>query len=93
MEMADICPKQAVFQALADPTRRRMLSMLADEEMPLMVICGHFQMTRPAVSKHLHILAAAGLVSERKAGRETRYKLRTEPLLELKQWLSQFERF
>jgi DNA-binding transcriptional ArsR family regulator len=50
-------------------------------------------MSRTAVSKHLHVLADAGLVSEQKVGRETRFKLRPEPLLELKQWLSYYERF
>jgi DNA-binding transcriptional ArsR family regulator len=91
--MVDTYPKRDVFQAIADPTRRELLSLLADKEMSVTVICGHFPMSRTAVSKHLHILADAGLVSEHKVGRETRYKLQPEPLLELKQWLSYYERF
>lgn len=91
--MADTYPKHDVFQAIADPTRRELLSILSDTELPVTVISGHFTMSRTAVSKHLHILADAGLVSERKVGRETRYKLQPEPLLELKQWLSYYERF
>ncbi|BBI36324.1 ArsR/SmtB family transcription factor [Cohnella abietis] len=86
-------PKHDVFQAIADPTRRGLLHLLADKEMPVTVISGHFPMTRTAVSKHLRILADAGLVKERKVGRETRYRLDTDPLLELKRWLAFYERY
>ena len=61
--------------------------------MPVTVISGHFPMSRTAVSKHLRILADAGLVKERKVGRETRYRLEAEPLMELKRWLSYYERY
>lgn len=91
MALADSCPKYVLFQALASPVRLKMLNMLADEEMPVLAVSRHFNMTRPAVQKHLHVLAVAGLVSERKSGREMRYKLRREALLELKQWISQYE--
>lgn len=91
--MTDTYPKHDIFQAIADPTRRELLSLLSEVEMPVTVISSHFPMSRTAVSKHLHILADAGLVSERKVGRETRYKLQPEPLLELKQWLSHYEKF
>ncbi len=82
-----------VFQAVADPTRRQLLKLLAEQEMPVTVIASHFPMSRTAVSKHLRVLSRAGLVTARKEGRETRYRLRPEPLLELKEWLSYFERF
>ncbi|WP_284642398.1 ArsR/SmtB family transcription factor [Paenibacillus silviterrae] len=85
--------KHDVFQAIADPTRRQLISMLADKEMPVTVISSHFPMSRTAVSKHLRVLAEAGLVSEKKVGRETRYSLQPEPLLELKRWLAYYERF
>lgn len=91
--MADTYPKHDVFQAIADPTRRELLSLLSEKEMPVMEITEHFPMSRTAVSKHLHILKEAGLVSERRTGRETRYKLQPESLLELKRWLSYYERF
>jgi DNA-binding transcriptional ArsR family regulator len=81
-------PKHDVFQAIADPTRRGLLKLLVDQEMPVTVISGHFPMSRTAVSKHLRILADAGLVKERKVGRETRYRFNPDPLLELKRWLS-----
>jgi DNA-binding transcriptional ArsR family regulator len=86
-------PKHDIFHAIADPTRRKLLRMLADQEMSVTAISRHFPMSRTAVSKHLRILSDAGLVKERKVGRETRYKLQPEPLLELRQWLSFFERF
>jgi DNA-binding transcriptional ArsR family regulator len=85
--------KHDVFQAIADPTRRKLLKLLSKEEMPVTVISGFFPMTRTAVSKHLRILADAGLLKERKVGRETRYKLEPEPLYQLKDWLQYFELF
>ncbi|RAP78332.1 ArsR/SmtB family transcription factor [Paenibacillus montanisoli] len=85
--------KHDVFQAIADPTRREVLKLLVDQEMPVTAISGHFPMTRTAVSKHLRILAEAGLVKERKVGRETRYRLETQPLQELKNWLNYYERY
>lgn len=91
--MTDSSTKYDVFQAIADPTRRELLSLLAENEMPVTVISSHFPMSRTAVSKHLHVLYEAGLVTEQKVGRETRYKLRPEGLKELKEWLSYYERF
>ena len=86
-------PKHDVFQAIADPTRRSLLKLLGEEELPVTAISSHYPMTRTAVSKHLRILAEAGLVTERKVGRETRYRLEPEPLQELKKWLAYYERF
>jgi len=85
--------KHDVFQAIADPTRRRMLTLLADKEMPIAAISECFPITRTAVNKHLHVLSDAGLVSSKKVGRETRYKLQPEPLVEIKQWLNFFEQY
>jgi DNA-binding transcriptional ArsR family regulator len=89
--MAATPAKHDVFQAIADPTRRKLLKLLSNEEMPVTAISGHFPISRTAVSKHLRVLADAGLVKERKVGRETRYKLEPEPLYELKDWLQFFE--
>jgi len=85
--------KHDVFQAIADPTRRRMLTLLADKEMPIAAISECFPITRTAVNKHLHVLSDAGLVSSKKVGRETRYRLQPEPLVEIKQWLNFFEQY
>lgn len=85
--------KHDVFQAIADPTRRSLLKLLADEEMPIASIAACFPISRTAINKHLHVLSDAGLVCHQKVGRETRYKLQPEPLSELKQWLSFFEHY
>jgi DNA-binding transcriptional ArsR family regulator len=83
-----------VFQAIADPNRREILILLAErEELPIAAITSHFPISRTAVNKHLHVLADAGLVRKRKAGRETRYSLQLEPLQQVQQWLSYFERY
>jgi DNA-binding transcriptional ArsR family regulator len=86
-------PKHDVFQAIADPTRRSLMSLLIDQELPVTVISGHYPISRTAVSKHLRVLAEAGLLKERKVGRETRYQMDLEPLRELKKWLSYYELF
>lgn len=86
--------KRDVFIAIADPTRRKLIRLLASaEELPLHDLTEHFQMGRTAVSKHLAILKEADLVSNRKSGRETRYRLNPEPLEEVKDWLSFYEQF
>ncbi|AZU61929.1 ArsR/SmtB family transcription factor [Neobacillus mesonae] len=83
-----------VYVAIADPTRRKLLQLLADaEELPLYELTGQFKMGRTAVSKHLTILKDAGLVVDRKVGRETRYRLNAAPLKEIKDWVSFYEKF
>ncbi|MEK5389078.1 metalloregulator ArsR/SmtB family transcription factor [Margalitia sp. FSL K6-0131] len=91
--MKDTVIKHDVFQAVADPTRRKMLILLADKEMPIASITEQFPLSRTAVNKHLHVLADAGLVQSKKVGREIRYKLQPEPLKELQKWLSFFEKY
>ncbi|RFU64489.1 ArsR family transcriptional regulator [Peribacillus saganii] len=85
--------KHDVFQAIADPTRRKVLVLLSDKELSVTEISKHFPMTRTAVSKHLGILSESGLVDATKKGRETRYSLQPEAFLELKDWLSFFDQF
>lgn len=93
IKMTSSSTKHDVFQAIADPTRRALLSLLSEQELPVNMICSYFPMTRTAVSKHLKILEEAGLLRETKKGRETHYKLQAEGLKELKDWLSYYERF
>lgn len=80
-----------VFQAIADPTRRSLLKLLANKEMSIASITDCYPISRTAVNKHLQVLSDAQLVSSQKVGRETRYKLQPEPLLELQDWLAFFE--
>ncbi|MFK2825306.1 metalloregulator ArsR/SmtB family transcription factor [Bacillus sp. B190/17] len=91
--MSSSAEKYDVFQAIADPTRREVLRLLAEKELSISNITLHFPMSRTAIVKHLHILSEAKLVSGRKEGREKLYRLQPEPLEELKQWLSFYEQF
>jgi len=91
--MGEPARKHDVFQAIADPTRRRLLNLLGDGEKSVTGLSGHFAMSRTAVSKHLRMLRDAGLVKERRVGRKTRYRLDPAPLMEVKDWLGYFERF
>lgn len=83
--------KHDVFQAIADPTRREVLKLLAKKELPISAITSHFPMSRTAIAKHLNILSEAKLISGRKVGREKIYQLHPEPLEEVKDWLSFYE--
>jgi DNA-binding transcriptional ArsR family regulator len=82
-----------VFGALADPTRARIVEMLAEREIAAGEIAGRFDMTAPAVSQHLKILRAAGLVRVRVAGQRRMYALDAGALRELDAWLERFRRF
>ncbi len=87
-------PQRNVFDAIADPTRRRLVRLLAEtDEMPLHELTAHFQMGRTAVSKHLTILKEAGLVFDRKVGRETRFRLNASPLQEVQDWVAFYSKF
>ncbi|MBU7592446.1 ArsR/SmtB family transcription factor [Metabacillus halosaccharovorans] len=85
--------KHDVFQAIADPTRREVLRLLAKRDLPITEITAHFPISRTAITKHLTILSEAELVSGKKVGREKIYQLHPEPLSELKDWLSFYEQF
>ena len=83
-----------VYFAVAAPTRRELLRLLADvEELPLHDLTVHFQLGRTAVSKHLAILKDAGLVTHRKVGRETRYRLNPTPLKQIQDWVAFYSKF
>ena len=76
------------FKAIADPTRRAILEALARSELPVRRIAAGFSMSRPAVSKHLRILKAAGLLAARRSGRQNFYRLDPGPLTEVASWLT-----
>ena len=85
--------KHDVFHAIADPTRRELVRLLVDKEEPVVSISGHFPISRTAINKHLAILQDAGLVTNQKVGRETRYRAHLEPLAEVEDWLAYLEQF
>ncbi|WP_424533894.1 ArsR/SmtB family transcription factor [Sphaerisporangium viridialbum] len=83
-----------VFAALASPARRELLRLLRDEgAQPVRRLADRFAMARPSVSEHLKVLKRAGLVTERRNGRERLYTLETAPLVEVRDWLAPYERF
>ncbi|TDB83030.1 metalloregulator ArsR/SmtB family transcription factor [Actinomadura sp. KC216] len=82
-----------VFAALASPVRRELTALLLDGPRPVNDLASHFHMSRPSVSEHLKVLRDAGLVSERRNGRQRIYRLEAEPLRELSEWLTPYERF
>jgi DNA-binding transcriptional ArsR family regulator len=78
---------EAVASAVADPTRRRVLELVRDREVPAGELADAFPVTRPAVSRHLRVLREAGLVTERREGRLRLYRADPAPLEELRAWL------
>jgi DNA-binding transcriptional ArsR family regulator len=82
-------PPDRVFDALADPNRRRLLGFLAERETATATeLAGELPVTRQAVAKHLAALSAAGLVEGTRQGRETRYRLTPAPLTEAMAWMA-----
>jgi DNA-binding transcriptional ArsR family regulator len=77
-----------VFKALADPTRRQMLSALKEGDLTLSELARPHAMTLPAVMKHLKVLAEAGLIEQKKAGRVRHCRLDEGPLVEATVWMS-----
>src|SRR5579872_2255817 len=84
---------EAVFRAIADPTRREILGLLRDGRRPVGVIARNFRMSRPAISKHLRLLRSAGLVVTRKSGTARICELNGKPLGAVNDWLRDYETF
>ena len=82
-----------VFTAIADPTRRAILDLLRQGEQPVKQIAQPFSMSLPAVSQHLSVLWEAGLVIQRKEGRQRFYRLNPEPLKQVSDWVNHYEQF
>jgi DNA-binding transcriptional ArsR family regulator len=76
--------------AIADPTRRRLLELVRDREVPAGELAATFDVSRPAVSRHLRVLRQAGLVHERREGRLRLYRADPAPLAELRDWLERY---
>ena len=80
----------AALRAIAEPRRRDILRLIQDEERAAGEIASHFEVTRPAISQHLSVLKAAGLVIERREGTRRLYRARPEGLEELRSYLEGF---
>lgn len=84
--------RRDIFQAIADPTRRAIILLIASQAMTPNAIAEHFEITRQAVSKHLRILTECRLVLQRPSGREIYYQLNGTKLQEIDMWLEQFRK-
>jgi DNA-binding transcriptional ArsR family regulator len=80
----------AALKAIAEPRRRRILSLVRDKELSAGEIASHFAVTRPAISQHLGVLKEAGLVTERRVGARRLYLARPQGLEELRAYLDGF---
>ena len=78
------------MKAIAEPRRRRILTLVRDGELTAGEIASQFEVSRPAISQHLNVLKEAGLVNERRNGTRRLYRARPEGLAELKQFLEGF---
>lgn len=84
--------RRDVFQAIADPTRRAIITLIAVQAMTPNALAEHFETTRQAVSKHLKILAECELVKQQHRGREIYYELEVNKMKEIDKWLEQFRK-
>lgn len=84
---------ESVFEIIAEPNRRAILSLLGSSEQSVGEIERQLRMTQPAVSKHLRVLREAGFVESTVDAQRRLYRLRPEPLREVDMWLAQFRRF
>ena len=89
--MSHTAPLDRVFHALADPTRRRIVHDLARGERTVMALARQFAMSQPAVTKHLNVLEAAGVIARRREGRRRHCSLRPGALRRPAAWLRRYE--
>jgi len=86
-------PKLDAFQVIGDPSRRKMLMLLAEDSLTINSLADNFDMSRPAVSKHIKILYNAGFISIQDIGRERYCTLKKDGFEELQAWISYFDNF
>ena len=85
--------RRDVFQAIADPTRREIVNMIAKESLNLNSVAGKFHISRPAISKHIKILTECGLIIIKQEGRERYCEANLKSLGEVSQWIEQYRNF
>src|SRR3954471_10817177 len=84
--------RRDIFQAIADPTRRAIIALIAIQAMTPNAIAEHFDTTRQAISKHLKVLTECELVKQEHQGREIYYQLEIDKMKEIDKWLEQFRK-
>jgi DNA-binding transcriptional ArsR family regulator len=85
--------RRDVFQAIADPTRRKIINMIAGQALNLNSVAENFHISRPAVSKHIKILAECGLIVIKQHGRERYCEAKLQKLNEVSEWVEQHRMF
>lgn len=85
--------RRDVFQAIADPTRREIIHLLSKEELNLNAVADQFEISRPAISKHIKILTECGLVIITQKGRERFCEANLQSLHEVSEWVEQYKTF
>src|SRR5690349_9696627 len=83
--------RRDIFQAIADPTRRAIVMLLAVQAMTPNAMAEHFETSRQAVSKHIQVLMECGLVEPEHQGREIQYHLKEAKMREIEKWMEQFK--
>src|SRR5205809_1102094 len=85
--------RRDVFQAIADPTRRAIINMIAGEQLNLNAVADQFDISRPAISKHIKILTECGLIEIKQQGRERYCEAKLQKLNEVSKWVEQYRIF
>lgn len=85
--------RRDVFQAIADPTRRAIISLIALQSLSLNAVAEKFDISRPAISKHIKILTECGLIEIKQQGRERLCEARLDKLNEVSDWVEQYRKF
>ena len=85
--------RRDVFQAIADPTRREIIHLIAKQSLNLNAVAEKFEISRPAISKHIRILTECGLVTIRQEGRERFCEARLQKLNDVAEWVEQYRAF
>jgi DNA-binding transcriptional ArsR family regulator len=85
--------RRDVFQAISDPTRREIIRLLSHRSLNLNAVAGHFDISRPAISKHIKILTECGMVIVRQEGRERHCSADLKKLEEVDKWLGHYRKF
>lgn len=85
--------RRDVFQAIADPTRRAILALLASQALSLNAVAENFDISRPAISKHVKVLTECGLIKVKQKGRERFCEAQFDKLSEVSEWVEQYRKF
>ena len=85
--------RRDVFQAIADPTRREIINLLAHKSLNLNAVAEQFDVSRPAISKHIKILTECGLITISQQGRERYCEAKLDKLIEVSDWVGEYRKF